>query len=190
MSASVPGLFAKFVCIISRTTSSHQALSRVMPGATQSIDMMAEHPHTVATIEWASVALLAEALRAPGYAHREHAEPVAICEKKQHTTNRPLASQIAITNRLNVKKGRKQAKKAHKTKSNCTRRRTTAIRSKLTAKSSQKKRAPKRRHVWLSTQKRVIRPTTSNIMTFQNTGCSVGRCTTSKQNLRAIRLAA
>ena len=82
---------------------------------------------------------------------------------------RPLAAQMAVTARRNVPKGRKSATSVKIVSSSKPTalaklpRRATAIKAKPVVLAI-KKKAPKRRHVWLSTQSRVIRTVTANVV--------------------------
>ena len=98
----------------------------------------------------------------------EQLEPV------QAALRRPLAGQLAVTAARNVRKGRKPAANRSRTASKSASvqpRRATVIKAKPVTKVAQKKRAPKRRHVWLSTQSRVIRTVAhSNVVPIHSAG--------------------
>ena len=112
---------------------------------------------------------------------------------------RPLAAQLAVTAARNVRKGRKPAGRAKRSgiltgKTKATARRTASvIKAKPVLIVAQKKRAPKRRHVWLGTQVRVIRPVTLNVVSIQSGGRTlrpVARPAAQKTTGRQLRLAA
>ena len=78
---------------------------------------------------------------------------------------RPLAAQLAFTAARNVPRGRNPAVSVRKPalKSSSAPRRATVIKAKPVLQVI-KKKAPKRRHVWLSNQSRVIRTVSSNVV--------------------------
>ena len=107
---------------------------------------------------------------------------------------RPLAVQLAVTAHGNVRKGRRPARCGDRRTAVQTARKASAIKAKPVTKVATKKRAPKRRHVWLSTQTRVVRPVAGNVVHLhaagrtQRPGC--GRSGGQKSNVRPLRIAA
>ena len=110
---------------------------------------------------------------------------------------RPLASQLAFTASRNVPKGRKPAQSGKKSATAKTGRaaalprRASVIKAKPVVIIATKKKAPKRRHVWLSSVSRVIRPVSNNVVpiTTQRTARNVTRPAT-QRTTRQLKLAA
>jgi hypothetical protein len=111
-------------------------------------------------------------------ASEEHAHKTRANRKP----SRPLAAQLAITAARNVRKGRKSRSFIAP--------RARVLKAKPTAKPVVKKRAPKRRHVWLSNQSRVIRPVTTNVVSMTRPTRVPTRPATPKAPARFLRLAA
>jgi hypothetical protein len=95
---------------------------------------------------------------------------------------RPLAAQLAVAAARNMRKGRKSRSFIAP--------KPSVLRAKPIAKSTLKKRAPKRRHVWLSAQVRVIRPIATNVVSLARTVRSPARPSAQKTSTRMLRLAA
>ena len=95
-----------------------------------------------------------------------HHMPVAAVARSGRPTVRPLALQLAVTAARNVRKGRQPfAQQVVGFKSTSpTRKRAHVGKSKVVAVSTRMKSAPRRRHVWLSSQSRVIRPVFANVV--------------------------
>ena len=115
----------------------------------------------------------------------------------QRSAKRPLAGQLAATAAQNVAKGRKPR---HAVKVNIRQkpiaalpRRAPVLKAKPVLRVAKQKRAQKRRHVWLSTQIRVVRPVQTNVVPLdyaQRGPRAAGRSTTPKFAGRTQRLAA
>jgi len=109
---------------------------------------------------------------------------------------RPLAAQLAFTSRRNVRKGRKAApmrRVAGAKKAARLPRQASAIKAKPVTRVLKKKRSAKRRHVWLSTHSRVIKPITFNVVAMQmpvRSGKTAARSSGQKAVVRQLRLAA
>ena len=107
---------------------------------------------------------------------------------------RPLAAQLAVTAAHNVRKGRKAARPRQPRRAAHGPRKTTVKKAKPVRKVAQKKRAPKRRHVWLSTQTRVVRPVAGNVVHLHPANRTPrpgsGRSGMQKSNGRPLRIAA
>ena len=100
------------------------------------------------------------------------ASPEAVVRPQIRVRNRPLASQLSITAARNVpkaRKGKKAVKAAPRVASGrALPRVASAIKPKPTTRAAPVIRARKRRHVWLSTQSRVVRPAVSNVVAMPN----------------------
>jgi hypothetical protein len=106
---------------------------------------------------YASVAALAALLSEQAPCVAQPSTPDAARRPtSKRTTARPLAIQLAVTAARNVRKGRKAL--------SATPSRARGSKAKPLAKVSVKRRAPKRRHVWLSAQRRVIVPVPTNVI--------------------------
>ena len=100
------------------------------------------------------------------------AQSIALATMYRPAQARPLAHQMAYTASRNVPKGRKPAGATKPVTSS-----KPSLKSKLPHRATAikakpitvvlKKKAPKRRHVWLSTQARVIKPVSGNVVTLQ-----------------------
>jgi hypothetical protein len=99
------------------------------------------------------------------------AQTTALATMYRPAYARPLAHQMAYTASRNVPKGRKPATTAKAATSSKPSRkatlphRATAIKAKPVTVVI-KKKAAKRRHVWLSTQSRAIKPVLGNVLTM------------------------
>jgi hypothetical protein len=129
-----------------------------------------------------SVGDLAAALTAPLSSAMEPPAPAARVPTSQRTFARPLAIQLAVTAARNVPKGQKSRSFVAQS--------TRAQKTKPAAKTTIKKRAPKRRHVWLSNQSRVIRPVASNVVPLARQTRITAKPAAQKSPVRALRLAA
>lgn len=112
---------------------------------------------------------------------------IAVQTRPTAFTRRPLAAQLAVTAARNVAKGRTPARSQKKPV-----RSTGALPKRASLKKPKPviiavtaKRAPKRRHVWLSTRVRVITAPASNVVTM-----TAARPMAAKGSNRALRLAA
>lgn len=96
------------------------------------------------------------------------AQTAAVATLYNPAAARPLASQMAFTASRMVPKGRRSAGSGKKVPapvlSSAFPRKASVIKAKPVRAVTKVKKAPKRRHVWLSNQSRVIRPITSNIV--------------------------
>jgi hypothetical protein len=162
------------------------AATAAAPSFTQSLDQ------AVAAIDADAIRLadLTAALLTPATVDTPSEAPTFLARRR---TGRPLAGQLAVTARRNVRKGRKARPvglPAIATRP--ARRHASALRNKPTTKVVAKKRAPKRRHVWLSTQSRVIRPRVfasgHNVIALNRV--NRGSATNHKAAPRPLRLAA
>jgi hypothetical protein len=108
--------------------------------------------------------------------------PAARVPTSKRTTERPLAIQLAVTAARNVRKGQKSRSFVAQS--------TRTKTSKPAAKTAVKKRAPKRRHVWLSNQSRVIRPIAGNVVSLARQARVTTKPTVQKTPGRLLRLAA
>jgi hypothetical protein len=189
MLASLTSLFAEFIRNLFQITGSgHTPLLEAEHGR-QLSPKNTDETAVVSPTEWDSVIQLAEALSMPS--HAQPTRVVSTCAAvPERTARRLLASQLAVTSRLNVKKGCKPAKIGQRPKKTGERRTATTSRAKPTIKIILKKRAPKRRHVWLCAQIRVVRTITSNVTPLQHASHSPGRSAANRQNHRSLRLAA
>ncbi len=142
----------------------------------------------IAPLERLATALMApEACNAPQPA----LEDTGSTAPRKRFLARPLAVQLAVTARRNVRKGKAARSGVAKPVSIKAARPVASTRKpKPVTKIVGKKRAPKRRHVWLSTQSRVIRPVASNIVALNRTGRTAGPAKTNTANIRPLRLAA
>ncbi len=143
------------------------------------------------TAEFTSVHALALALT-PALAAEIGAPSPVVASAAQ--TVRPLAAQLAVTAAFNVPAGRKRgACTALTRKGRVTggpQRAQQTLKAKPVTKVAAKKKAPKRRHVWLSAQSRVIRPVTSNVVTLARIPRISARTQPNKAPVRLVRLAA
>jgi hypothetical protein len=103
-------------------------------------------------------------------------------QTSQRTTARPLAIQLAVTAARNVPKGQKSRSSVAQSR--------RPQKAKSAAKITVKKRAPKRRHVWLSNQTRIIRPVAINVVPLARQPRATAKPTAQKSPSRALRLAA
>ncbi len=110
------------------------------------------------------------------------ADPATDTAARQHGPRRPLAAQLAVTAARNVRKGMKNR--------GFTVPQSRVQKAKPAARKVVKKQAPKRRHVWLSTQVRVVRPIATNVITLTRPTRSATRVNNLKAPLRPLRLAA
>jgi hypothetical protein len=139
--------------------------------------------------QWPSTVILANALRAA-------AVPDAMPSGSESAGSveasgiHPIAKQLAVTLRMNVAKGRRPARKAASPKAKPHRRTATAIKAKPVVTLRSKKRAPKRRHVWLSNQTRIVRPVVNNVTSFQRPSRSNARSAMLRNAPRLTRIAA
>ena len=126
------------------------------------------------------------------------AQTLALATMYRSAQARPLAAQMALTAARNVPKARKansSVKAATSSKPAQSARlpkRVTAIKAKPVVVVI-KKKARKRRHVWLSTQSRVIRPILGNVVQMQadsRTPRQTARPAAQKQTVRLLKLAA
>ena len=124
------------------------------------------------------------------------AEPLSAATM-QLSAKRPLAGQLAVTAAQNVAKGRKRRRAVKPTVGQkptvALPRRAPVLKAKPVMRIAKKKRAQKRRHVWLSTQIRVIRPIQTNVVPSdhaQRGPRATGRSMTPKLAGRTQRLAA
>ena len=96
------------------------------------------------------------------------AQTAAVATMYHPAAARPLASQMAFTASRMVPKGRRSAGSGKRSPapalSTAFPRKASVIKPKPVRAVTKVKKAPKRRHVWLSNQSRVIRPITSNIV--------------------------
>lgn len=113
------------------------------------------------------------------------------------SAKRPLAGQLAVTSAQNLPKGRKRrhgcAPIVKPQSAAALPRRASVIKAMPVLRVAKKKPAPKRRHVWLSTQVRVIRPIVSNVVSLEHANRGLrpgGRQAGPKLAGRAQRLAA
>lgn len=100
------------------------------------------------------------------------AQTIALATMYRPAQARPLAHQMAYTASRNVPKGRKPATLTKAVATSKPSQKAKAPRRATTAKAKPvvlvvRKKAPKRRHVWLSTQSRVIKPVLGNVVTMQ-----------------------
>ena len=169
------------------------APASVPPAASSFADLAYAAAMPVAA-EFASVHALALALASP-----LEAEAVAQSSATQSRVvisaaqaYRPLAAQLAVTAAFNVRKGRKRSACAALTRKGRVvgSAQRPALKAKPIINVAAKKKAPKRRHVWLSTQSRVIRPVTSNVVTLARSPRIAARAQTNKAPVRMLRLAA
>lgn len=137
--------------------------------------------HPLPSFEFASVADLAFVLSGA----TEEAvtlAPVAAVTTTQMRLSRPLAAQLAVTAARNVRKGMKSRGFAAPM--------PRVLKAKPVVKVAVKKQAPKRRHVWLSTQVRVVRPVANNVIALARHPRNAARPAAQKASARSLRLAA
>lgn len=122
------------------------------------------------------------------------AQTSALATMYRSASIRPLASQMAVTAQRNVPRGRKphSTTKPRNSAKSAMPRVATCIKAKPVVMLAKKKKAPKRRHVWLSTQSRVIRSVTGNVVQFntQRAQRTSARQMICKTPLRPFKLAA
>lgn len=126
------------------------------------------------------------------------AQTAALATMYRSQSVRPLASQMAYTASRNVPKGRKPARpnsrNAHQPLvSTLPSQRVSVIKAKPVLEVVAKKKSPKRRHVWLSTQSRVIRPVAGNNLVdlgLHRAHRAATRPTAQRTNMRLLKLAA
>ncbi len=129
-----------------------------------------------------SVSDLAAALTTPFSSAQENPALAARVPTSQRTRARPLAIQMAVTAARNVPKGQKSRSFVAQS--------ARAQTAKPAAKTAVKKRAPKRRHVWLSNQSRVIRPVAANVISLARQTRITAKPAAQKSPTRMLRLAA
>jgi hypothetical protein len=183
----VRSLFANPVAVPAVTVATHPVAPTFADLAFAEMNLLADGEAQLAPsiFIFCSIAELAAALAAPPAsavcAPAPAAQP-ARAATSQRTTDRPLAVQIAVTAARNVPKGQKSRGAAAP--------QARAVRAKPVVKSTIKKRAPKRRHVWLSNQSRVIRPVASNVVSLARQTRSTIKLVAQKSPARTLRLAA
>ena len=124
-------------------------------------------------------------------------DPVYVAPaRKSHTAAvyRPLAGQLAVTASRNAPKARtgKKAPVAKRPASAAFPRKATAIKAKPVVATTSVKKAPKRRHVWLSNTARVIRPIVATVVAFNapQRGQRTAPRTATQKPVRHLKLAA
>jgi hypothetical protein len=144
---------------------------------------------TALDAQWPCTVVLANVLRSPDVSETHIAS-------SDHTSTQhsgrvhPIAKQLAVTRRLNVAKGRKPAQKKINRTTRSHRTTASTMKAKPVVQSRSKKRAPKRRHVWLSNQARIVRQVVNNVTTFQRPSRSNARSVILRNTHRLARLAA
>ncbi len=190
MSAFKPSNLRRCVQAVLHTFGFVVSGPAVSTGAAQSFADLAYAAAMPITAEFASVHQLALALTPmPEIAVVPSVSQVSL------VSYRPLAAQLAVTAAFNVRAGRKRRSlpaipTQSRSAGTSVRQPLQAHKAKPVLKVSKKKRAAKRRHVWLSTQTRVVRPVACNVVVMARLPRNIARPSQQKGPARLLRLAA